>query len=312
VYAIWLNEGYKEYSATTGAVFTKVKGVGYVNSTQNPYRVYDAVDLIVPPTENDALFITTAFVHTLQTREACLSDINCTVPSDCLNAVSDFGQMVFPPNCTNNTCVMNGWCPLEVDNNRTIQYLQSLDNISIFLRSSVNYNSFGVIKNDSALPIKGQNLFYLPQLAQNYQTVCAIGCIIATEIDWTCNLDQANCAPAISFRLLPGGFNYRLATYSADQMQRNLYKLYGVRMIIRIVGQGNRFSFFQMVITLGSSAALFSVATIIVDLLLATLWAKKSDYDTKKYDHLFSLQQGAYEPVNPQVPANSYEVFAKK
>jgi len=94
-------------------------------------------------------------------------------------------------------------------------------------------------------------------------------------------------------------------------MQRNLYKLYGVRMVIRIVGQGNRFSFFQTIITVGSSAALFSVATIIVDLLLTTIWAKKSDYENKKYDHLWSLGGQKRESAEGHT-TTSYEVIGKK
>jgi len=288
VYAVWLNNGYKEYSPISGAVFTKVKGVGYVNNSIGGYRVFDAVDLIAPATENDALFITTAFVHTYQQRGICMSDINCTNSAGCINASSDFGELLFPPNCSSNYCMMTGWCPLEIDNITTIEYIQSLDDMSIFLRSSVNYNSFGIIKSDSPLPIKGRNNFFLPQLISNYQSTCINGCIIATEIDWTCYMDKDTCSPQITFRLLPGGFNYRLAIYDIDQMSRNLYKLYGVRMVIRIVGEGSRFSVFQTIITIGSSAALFSVATIFVDMILATCWAKKDDYDHKKYDHLQS------------------------
>jgi len=51
--------------------------------------------------------------------------------------------------------------------------------------------------------------------------------------------------------------------------------------MIRIVGQGSRFSVFQTIITVGSGAALFGVATIIVDLFLMWFWGNNIDFETK-------------------------------
>ena len=68
---------------------TKVKGTASTGDYNNYTNavVYDAMDLIHPPIESNALFITTAMTHTFaQTRDICggNSDISsCTTDDDC-------------------------------------------------------------------------------------------------------------------------------------------------------------------------------------------------------------------------------------
>lgn len=72
-------KGYQEFGPVESAVVTKVKGVTLTElnlpGQKAPdlyHRIWDTSDLIVPPSENDAFFITTNVVITPnQTRGTC-------------------------------------------------------------------------------------------------------------------------------------------------------------------------------------------------------------------------------------------------
>lgn len=68
-------KGYQEFGKVESAVITKVKGVTLAQSDALPKiynRVWDTTDLVVPPSENSAFFITTNMVITPnQTRSTC-------------------------------------------------------------------------------------------------------------------------------------------------------------------------------------------------------------------------------------------------
>jgi hypothetical protein len=68
IYSVWLEKGYQGTSQISGVIYIKAKGSGYVNVTGGGEVYYDANDLVQPPVESDALFITTAFIETQQTR----------------------------------------------------------------------------------------------------------------------------------------------------------------------------------------------------------------------------------------------------
>jgi len=72
LYAIWLKRGYQSSTPVTGSSALKVKGSAYnaggipwvTNGTLVPpnyEQVYDSSDLVYPPTERDAVFLTTNF-----------------------------------------------------------------------------------------------------------------------------------------------------------------------------------------------------------------------------------------------------------
>lgn len=74
-YVLVFNRGYQEFGKVESAVITKVKGVAFALSETLPtiyQRVWDTTDLVIPPSENSAFFITTNMVITPnQTRSYC-------------------------------------------------------------------------------------------------------------------------------------------------------------------------------------------------------------------------------------------------
>jgi len=301
IYSIWLQKGYQEYSGVNGVLYSKAKGSAYSN-TSSGFTFYDNNDLVIPPLEANAMFILTSYIATTQSRGICNSNTNkCKNDSDCPNNQYTPNGIILPQcNTTAGYCLARGWCPWEDDNDPsatvTIEGLNTSE-WTIFLRSSVNYFLFDVEEAEPTNPVTGQDLFVLSNMlgGGNLYTDCLEGCIVNVDIDWTCNLDQGTCTPVTTFTLTPGGFNYRTVQYSFDQSQRLLQKLYGVRFLTQITGQGGRFSFFRMIITIGSGAAFFTLATVITDFVLLIIFrSDETMFSKKKYAH-FGLKESTNE-----------------
>jgi len=289
IYSIWLQQGYLEYSGVNGVLYSKVKGSAYTN-TSSGITIYDNNDIVIPPLEADAIFILTGFINTYQTRDVCPSTTSCKSDSDCQSSLTPNGLIL--PSCNISAggfCMIEGWCPLENDTAAAIVPLYGLENSTIFLRSSVNYFTFNIEQSDPTDPIP-QDLFVLQNMlpGTTVSQCTTTGCIVTVNIDWTCDLDQGDCSPKTTFQLTPGGFNYRTVTYSVGQEERELQKLYGIRFLAQITGQGGRFSFFRMIITIGSGAAFFTVATLITDFILLLVF-RKTMFEKKKWSH-FALK----------------------
>ncbi|CAF5049034.1 unnamed protein product, partial [Rotaria sp. Silwood1] len=80
----------KQSTTITSSVALKVKGIGYVNTSENKTLIIDGADYIIPPLENNAIFIMTNFIQTDQTRSTCaesekLKEAICHNDSQCFN-----------------------------------------------------------------------------------------------------------------------------------------------------------------------------------------------------------------------------------
>lgn len=288
LYSIWLKEGYQEYSHVGGIIYTKAKGIGIVNDTTNGVQVYDTSDLVQPPTEAEALFLTVGLVKTVQTRSTCSSTINCTTDADCKHALTANGEVLNDCDTTEKKCRIRGWCPLEDDSAGSVDVLSGVEDVTVFIRTSVKYETFNVYQADPTDPIKNVNLFTVQQILGNRSiSECAYsGCIVGVQIDWTCNLDKGPCQPHITFQPITGGFNFRKVTYEVGSASRELDKLFGVRLLMKVTGNGSRFSIFQTFITIGAGAAFITLATVITDLILLVLFRDTANFSDKKWAQL--------------------------
>jgi P2X purinoceptor 3 len=110
---------------------------------------------------------------------------------------------------------------------------------------------------------------YLPKTVYSIGvTLCLKGASLEIKIEWQCNYDLLlifhilgspdDCLPLYSFSRLDVsseerkaaiGYNFRFAnhyyTINKDLYARTLYKAYGIRFIINVVGQAGRFSIVQ-------------------------------------------------------------------
>jgi len=277
-------------------LFTKVKGLVLTNGT-----VYDPGDLVVPPTENNALFVATKVLNTIQSENGQCPDpeANCTTDQNCHAGTQTSNGFVLPIcNVTVGRCLITGWCPVE---NESLPYLQfiGIDKWTILMRTNVVYPVFGLTANDANQLIIKNISQMLPD--QNWTQIYTNGTTVNVQIDWSCNLDLGadKCRPAHSFSridtvgMASSGFNYRRAIYFNQNLtldtpptqifpQRVYTKLYGIRFIFHITGTGRKFDFATTVITIGSGLAFLGIATIATDFFLQYLHPKKSLFDHAK------------------------------
>jgi len=111
LYLLIYEKGYQKHdTAIISSVTLKVKGIGYINAAQNQTIVTDVagisskkrilenqiillyfiLDYIIPPSENNAIFIMTNFIQLDQSRSTCpesssLSEAVCEKDTDCQN-----------------------------------------------------------------------------------------------------------------------------------------------------------------------------------------------------------------------------------
>ncbi|CAF1106408.1 unnamed protein product [Rotaria sp. Silwood1] len=240
-------KGYQETNTSIiSSITLKVKGIGYNQTGPNQTLVIDGADYIVPPQENNALFLMTNFIRTDQEHKrcaespdekesACKNDTQCQTNKDFQKANGKWTGRCLTNKKTekNNSqsvigrCELEGWCPVENDRNIP-QPIRDALNFTIFVKNFIEFPRFKVIRKNIQ-----QNASYLKHC--NYDPIrhkiCPIfrvgtllnivepdpeeqvqmltyGGVIRVKIDWECNLDKSlnYCLPEYSFKRLDGPF----------------------------------------------------------------------------------------------------------
>ncbi|XP_022705535.1 P2X purinoceptor 4-like isoform X1 [Varroa jacobsoni] len=189
-FVIIYKRGYQQFSTASSATTTKVKGVAStlhlrdsdfdssVPDTKVYRRVWDVVDLVQPPSEPDAFFITTNLIITTQRTGLCpdenIKDARCHSDADCLdgrrlllghgeqsgrcvttsgfelgkfdrriNGASSWrAEAAFP---SEGVCEVRGWCPVEHDigplrNNTPL--FRDVQDFTVLLKNYVDFPVF--------------------------------------------------------------------------------------------------------------------------------------------------------------------------
>ena len=312
IYTIMIEKGYQIQDEATGTVSTKVKGTASTGDYYNWSNAvpFDAIDLIYPPIEANALFITTSFVSTpLQTRGICNGneDINdCDTDDDCNeNDYNWKSQGILTGQCgSNNKCQVYSWCPLEDDSIRTV--LNNVGSFTVFVKNDIRFPAFNIettnakdYENTGSLTF-GKNLFSIDDMLYdatngeaNVSQLATKGAILLIDIDWTCNfdLDLEECEPTFTFEridndgdgIVSEGFNFRTVVYENNSTVRELKKLYGIRLTFTSSGRGGQFSFVALTVTLGAGIAYLGVSKLITDLVLSNFMEQTPKYVEAKY-----------------------------
>lgn len=343
IYIYWFKHGYQKEEDGLGTVSIKVKGVGHTRWDVAPdaadagympstglgaMRVQDAVDIVYPPKEEGAMFLTTNFVDvpkqsrgrcpSLYTEDACASDADCpkATPSKSL-----IGYRTGVCSQSQHTCEVLGWCPTEraLANGTTAEenVLAEVERFSIFARVAIDFPFANKATNnlrDASTPgleshadlTRGLNLFEVADLLQatntSFADVAVNGAIFAISFQWDCNLDRniGECLPEVSFRRLDDyanplsrGYNFRYATYYAENgtEYRYLRKAFGLRILVQSAGRARTFDWATVFLTLGSAVALLSVATVVVDGLAVYVLPKKDVYQRIKYQAIDAREE---------------------
>ncbi|CAF0789982.1 unnamed protein product [Rotaria sordida] len=231
IYLLIYEKGYqKQDTAPIFAVTLKVKGIGYVQTTENKTIIIDVADYIIPASENNAIFIMTSFIQTDQTRSICAESkkvrgAKCKDDSDCFNKTFTpymngrwTGRCLLPPdtNVANETtnltktptglCEYAGWCPPEDDEIPTL-LVQGVFGFTIFMKNFIEFPEFDVKhknmvdnlkpcifhpKTNKDCPIF--SIDYIMNEAEKNITerdlMLRHGGVIRMKADWDCNLDR--------------------------------------------------------------------------------------------------------------------------
>lgn len=248
---MWHKRGYQDRDPSLiSSVTLKVKGIGSFDKNQTV--TLDNADYIIPPQENNALFIMTNYIRTNQQRERCgegsdIKEAKCTSDARC-QALGPYppksnGRWTGRCRLPEGRCEIEGWCPVENDEKMPEPIMDSL-NFTIFVKNFVEFTRFNISRT---------NIFHSPDLIQkcryhpNDDKFCPIfrvgdlldivepddderykmlkfGAVLRIKIDWMCNLDRGReqCKPEYSFGRLDSrfseeqfsfGFNFRYASH---------------------------------------------------------------------------------------------------
>ncbi|CAF1268743.1 unnamed protein product [Adineta ricciae] len=245
-YLLIYKKGY-QYQDTSiiSSVTLKVKGIGYVNKGPNDSYVFDGTDYIIPPSENNAIFIMTNFIETEQSRSTCVESpavplAFCKKDSDCqkkpdrsdmngrwtgrCSAVSKLSENK-TTNSTQRLCEIQGWCPVEDDRQKPT-IIQDIPNFTIFLKNFMEFPTFNVKHKNIGENLKSCvydplthpdcpifRLSYILNEAEKNVTerelMLLYGAVIRVKLDWDCNLDRniKSCKPVYSFARLDTPFH---------------------------------------------------------------------------------------------------------
>ncbi|XP_014450263.1 P2X purinoceptor 4 isoform X2 [Alligator mississippiensis] len=231
---IW-EKGYQEIDSVVSSVTIKVKGVTVTNTSTLGPRVWDVADYVIPPQEENTVFIMTNMIMTLnQTQGSCpeLPDNKtvCKSEEDChAGYVGTHSNGVQTGNCIKyngsiKTCEIYAWCPVEDDTNvPRPAFLKDAENFTILVKNNIWYPKFNFAKRNILPSINSTYLkgciydaqtdpfcpiFRIQKImeaaGQNFQEMAVEGGIMGLQIKWNCDLDKAAslCVPRYSFRRL--------------------------------------------------------------------------------------------------------------
>ncbi|CAF1582280.1 unnamed protein product [Rotaria sp. Silwood1] len=232
LYMLIYQKGYQKHDTTViSSVTLKLKGIGQVDMPQNKTIILDVADYVVPPSENNAIFVMTNFVQTNQRRSTCSENIKleqaiCTSDSICSN--QPFiptmngrwtGRCLFTPetNIVNQTrtaiknpkgvCEYAGWCPPE-DTESSPMLVQGVLNFTLFIKTFIEFPLFGV-KNKNMVdnlkpcifdPIYNKDcpiftIDYILNQAEDdsieRDLMLRYGGVVNIKLHWDCNLDRS-------------------------------------------------------------------------------------------------------------------------
>ncbi|XP_028276750.1 P2X purinoceptor 1 isoform X2 [Parambassis ranga] len=316
-------KGYQSTDTAISSVFTKMKGVGYTN-TSGYERVWDVADYVFPSQGDSSFVVMTNYIITEGQMMGKCPELegkhNCSSDSDC--EVGAFKRQMTGV-CVNSTktCEVLAWCPVEDDHSiPDPPLLMSAENYTLFIKNSVTFPLFGVKRSNLVESIDGDYIgkclydpkkdplcpiFKLGDIIKlsgfNFKTIAKEGGAIGIVVEWTCNLDMdiKQCEPEYHFHALYGnpgekedvkasvGYNFRYAKhYMEDKIQkRTLLKVFGIRFDIIVQSLARKFDIIPTLTAIGSGVGIFGVATVVCDLVLLYLLPKREFYKNMKFKY---------------------------
>ncbi|XP_054851897.1 P2X purinoceptor 4 [Eublepharis macularius] len=229
---VW-EKGYQETDSVVSSVTTKVKGVAVTNTSKLGLRVWDVADYVIPPQGENAVFVMTNLIITLnQTQDHCAEfpdktttcshDDNCTAGYIGTHSSGVQTGKCVPYNSSIQTCEVFAWCPVEDDGILPKPaFLKDAENFTLLVKNNIWYPKFGFTKRNILPTINKTYLmsckyhaqtdpfcpiFRLRDMVdaagQDFQEMAVEGGVMGLQINWDCDLDKpaSRCVPKYTFR----------------------------------------------------------------------------------------------------------------
>ena len=231
---VFVNYGYQEYSPAVGFVSARVNGVATARSATmalNDAIVLDGRDVVVPPKEKNALFITTSYYEIRdQEHGACVGvdKCSCLDPSaSCSECPKDgrspSGSGIFTGRCIKTSadgvkpedrrCEVAGWCPnigakrLQAKTSAggvdPSMRLSHVEEMQVDLTVNTQFSAF-----EGTTPIQFKMSTTVDQMLKTagvttIKDVHKDGAMIFVQFTYSCDLDRSQyCEPTITARRL--------------------------------------------------------------------------------------------------------------
>ncbi|XP_042288247.1 P2X purinoceptor 5 [Thunnus maccoyii] len=306
------------------SVITKLKGVTMINSSETGSQLWSPEDYVIPPNGEQVFFVVTNYIETPnQTLGRCpesakVLDGQCNSDDDCIEGETvKAGHGVKTGLCINDTgtCEIQAWCPVEYKKRPEEPLLSEAENFTVFIKNFIRFPKFEFSKsNFKDNPTNSSNDTYLKGCSysdkdpycpifrlghmvslasHDFQTMAIKGGSVGIVIDWNCDLDKdsSECNPQYSFTRLDNstksGYNFRYARYYKDQngtTNRTLFKVYGIRFDIMVIGQAGKFNIVPTVIAIGSGVALLGAGAFACDMILLYMMNTSFFYRERKFE----------------------------
>lgn len=235
----------------------------------------------------------------------CKSDLDCEA-----GEMDQLGNGIKTGRCVifrdmNKTCEVEAWCPAENEINMRDSVLEGVQNLTLFIKNSINFPRFGFSKGNIQKSSKlnctfdeDTNLycpifpigFIVEKAGESFDNLREKGGVLGVIINWVCDLDKdaSECNPQYSFRKLNSGYNFRHTKYFMENgvEYRTLTKVFGLRIDIIVHGEAGKFNIVPTIINVASALTSIGIGSFLCDWILLTFMNKNDVYSEKKFEEV--------------------------
>jgi len=296
LYVCIIEKQYLDFEKSTGWIMVQVLG----NQKSDVGVIWDTYDRITNPGEQGAVFIPTKILITRgQNQDGyCESPLHkCSVDADC--DIDD--ELLQKSQCSNGFCMRRQWCPAENPEQATTtetQYLEFND-VELWFSTYVHYHKFqldvSTTDEDQQIeyPMKRANTYPLEDLIRmanlDSEEVIENGAVLIANALLDCNLDSGECTSHLETINVDtkAGYNYiydhiYFEDGDPNKRRRDVYRMYGVRLLAFATGFGAKTSFPMIVLQVSSGIALMMIAQTTADMWMMYIVAEKKHYTEQK------------------------------
>ena len=298
-----INKGYLDYEQDQGKAYVQI--LGNAVSNDNLTYVWDTAEETIGGRETNTAFLPTKVLVTRrQFQGLCASpQLYCDRDSQC--STSDLPNVIEAPLCGQTPdgtrgCMTWQWCPPEIQQYSDVYYLEGGADQQLWIRTDVKFRDLSskhqqtfdeddptVYPDQDADTFRLRDLLYLT--GSNYTDVVEKGAVLSVRMFSQCTKNpQEKCDTHVEVDRMDSltGFGYSTsyARYYRENgvLMRDLYHMYGVRVLVNVFGVFQKPSLQQIVLQVSAAIGQLIAAKKLTDAVMAMLMKEKRHYNDLK------------------------------